>query len=158
MLFLLFGCYGIYLSQQEFCGPVMSVFNFAAFLVAFLGCCLAFAFEWSNLFVLSAVAYHAPDSFEPMGKSVLMTAGFLSSLGVCILGWILQPIVVIIANGVPRWTAILTLGGIFSTFILIAISVSLTGSTLPGIIVGNLIFSRRLDYHGLGYRQESLLA
>jgi hypothetical protein len=139
-LLLLFGCLGLHLGQRCVSGR----FGAAAFLVCFTGTSLLFAFEWSNLFVLRAVAQTSPDALTALDKSPLMTTGIASAAVLFMLGWLLFSISLWRARVFPRWTALTALAGLISLPALGA-----TPMGLAGQIVGNVIFACGLL--GLGY-------
>lgn len=139
-LLLLFGCIGLYLSQKSISGK----FGTVAFLVSFVGTSLLFAIEWSNLFVLRAVAQTSPETFNVLDKSSLMTAGFASGIGLFMIGWLLLSLSLWRANVFPRWAALSTLAGLI---LILALGVTPLG--VIGQVVGNVIFG--LGLIGLGY-------
>ncbi len=140
LLLLLFGCIGLYLSQMSASGK----FGTVAFLVSFVGTILFIAVEWSNLFVLRAVAQTSPDTFSVLNKSSLMIAGFASGAGLFMLGWLLLSVSLLLVNLFPRWAAISTLTGL----ILIPI-LGITPLGIVGQVIGNVVFGSGII--GLGY-------
>lgn len=140
MILLLFGSIGLYLRQKDVSGK----FGAAAFLITFVGTSLFFAIEWSNLFVLRAVAQTSPETFSVLNNSSLMTAGFASGAGLFALGWLLLAISLWRANVFPRWAALSTLAGL----ILIPI-LGVTPLGVTGQVIGNVVFG--LGLLGLGY-------
>lgn len=139
-LLLLFGCLGLHLNQMNVSGK----FGTVAFLVSFVGTSLLFAIEWTNLFVLRAVAQTNPETLSILDKSSLMTVGFASGAGLFALGWLLLSISLWLANVFPRWAALSTLAGMILIPVLGATPLGIAGQ-----IIGNVIFG--LGLMGLGY-------
>lgn len=137
---LILGCIGLYLNQYSASGK----FGAVAFFAAFIGACLLFAIEWSNLFVLRAVAQTSPDTLGVLDKSKLMTVGFASGAGVFMIGWLLLSISLWQAGVVPLWTALTTLAGLLLIPIL-----GVTPLAFTGQIIGNVVFG--IGLIGLGY-------
>lgn len=138
-LLLLFGCLGLHLRQRS----VSGTFGTVAFLVSFVGTSLLFAVEWSNLFVLRAVAQTSPEMFSVLNKSSLMTAGFGSGVVLFALGWLLLSVSLWLANVFPRWATLSTSAGLI---LIPALGVTPLG--VVGQVVGNVIFG--LGLIGLG--------
>ena len=139
-LLLLYGSVGLHLVQASKAG----LFGTIAFLVAFVGNSLLFAVEWSNLFILRAVAQTSPETFLALNESSLMTSGFAAGVGIFSLGWLLFSVSIWRTKIFPRWAALLTLAGL----ILIPI-LGITPLGITGQVVGNAIFG--LGLSGLGY-------
>lgn len=139
-LLLLFGCIGLYLSQQSASG----IFGMVAFLVTFVGTSLLFAVEWSNLFVLRAVAQTSPETLGALDKSTLMTVGFASGAGIFMLGWLLLSVSIWLTNVFPRWASLSILAGL----ILIPI-LGVTPLGIVGQVIGNVGFG--IGLIGFGY-------
>ena len=139
-LLLLYGSIGLHLVQANKAG----LFGKIAFLIAFVGNSLLFAVEWSNLFILRAVAQTSPETFLELNESLLMTTGFAVGIGIFSLGWLLFSVSIWRTNIFPRWTGLLTLVGL----ILIPI-LGITPLGITGQVVGNAIFG--LGLSSLGY-------
>lgn len=139
-LVLLYGCIGLYLSQNS----VSGAFGMAAFLVTFVGTGLLFAVEWSNLFTLRAVAQTSPETFNVLDKSKLMTVGFASGAGIFMLGWLLLSVSILQVDVSPRWASLSTLAGLI---LIPALGVTRLG--VVGQVIGNVVFG--LGLIGLGY-------
>jgi len=139
-LLLLFGCIGLHLSQRSVSGK----FGTVAFLVSFIGTSLLFAVEWSNLFVLRAIAQTSPETFSALNKSSLMTAGFASGVALFAFGWLLFCVSLWSAKVFPRWATLSTFAGL----ILIPI-LGVTPLGVVGQVVGNVIFGSGLIGLGL---------
>lgn len=139
-LLLLFGCIGLHLGQRNISGG----FGAAAFLVSFLGTSLLFAFEWSNVFVLRAVAQTSPAVLTALDKSPLMTAGAGSAAVLFMLGWLLFCVSLWRARVFPRWASATALAGLILLPVLGATPLGFVGQ-----IVGNVVFACGLL--GLGY-------
>jgi len=137
---LLFGCIGLYLSQKSLSGT----FGTVAFLVSFVGTGLLIAVEWSNLFVLRAVAQTSPETLSVLDKSPLLTIGFASGAGIFMLGWLLLSVSLWHANVFHRRAALSSLMGLI---LIPALGASPLG--VLGQIVGNVVFG--LGLIGLGY-------
>lgn len=140
ILLLTYGCIGLYLTQKNTSGS----FGTIAFWVAFVGNMLFFSLEWSNLFVLRAVAQTSPDTFAVLNSSQLMTIGFASGAGIFMLGWILLAASTWLVNGLPRWASLSTIAGII---LIPALGVTPLG--IVGQVIGNAIFGVGLI--GMGY-------
>jgi hypothetical protein len=130
----------LHLAQRSVSGK----FGTVAFLVSFVGTGLLFAVEWSNLFVLRAVAQTSPEALAPLDKSSLMTVGFASGAGFFVLGWLLLSVSLWRARVFPRWTALTTFAGLI---LIPALGATPLGTS--GQIPGNVIFGFGLL--GLGY-------
>jgi len=139
-LVLIYGCIGLYLAQKN----VSGLFGTIAFGVAFIGNTFLFATEWSNLFVLRAVAQVTPETLAGLDKSRLMTIGFAVGAGLFMLGWLLLGISAWQANVLPRWVSISTVAGLFL--------IPLLGATplrVAGQVIGNIVFG--IGLIGFGY-------
>lgn len=139
-LLLLFGCIGLFLHQQSASGA----FGTVAFLVAFVGTTLLFAMEWSNLFVLRAVARTSPEALTPLDKSQLMSLCAGSSAGLFMLGWLLLTASTALAKVLPQWAALTAGIGL--------LLIPILGATRLGVygqIVGHGLFG--LGLVGLGF-------
>lgn len=130
-LLLLFGCLGLHLVQRGASG----LFGTIAFVVAFVGNVLLVAVEWTNVFVLRAVAQTSPEALDALGETSLMKIGFSSAAGLFGLGWLLFSISLWRARIFPRWAAITMLAGL-----LLIPALGATPLGIAGAIVGNAIF------------------
>jgi len=139
-LVLLYGCIGLFLIQRNASG----LFGTITFGVTFIGTALLFASEWSNLFVLRAIAQSSPETLAVLDKSRLMTIGFASGAGLFMLGWLLFAVSTWQANVMPRWTSISTIVGLILIPILGATPLGVAGQ-----VVGNIVFG--LGLIGFGY-------
>lgn len=139
-LVLIYGCIGLYLVQKNVSGWLGAI----AFGVAFIGTTLLFATEWSNLFVLRAVAQASPETLAILDKSRLMTIGFASGAGLFMVGWLLLGVSTWQANVLPRWTSISTIAGLILIPVLGATPLGVAGQ-----VVGNVVFG--LGLIGFGY-------
>ena len=97
VMLLLFGCIGVYLYQRNAIGA----FGTSAFLVAFVGNSLMVCVEWSNIFVLRAVAQSVPEALGVLDKSSLINIGFASAAGLFMIGWILMAVSAVISKLLP---------------------------------------------------------
>jgi hypothetical protein len=136
---ILFGCFGVHLAQRSVSGR----FGTAAFLIAFVGNSLLVAVEWSNIFVLRALAQVSPAALTSLDESRLMTAGFALAAGLFTLGWLLLAISVWRTGRFSRWVAPTVIAGLV---LIVVLSGSPLGET--GAIVGNAVFG--LGLIGLG--------
>lgn len=134
-LLFLFGCIGVHVAQKAAAGA----FGSAAFLMAFIGSGLLLALEWSNLFVLRAVAQSAPQALELLDEADLMSIGFASAAGLFALGWLLLAISTWLSKVLSRRAAMLVIAG----FLLVPI-LAVTPLGPNGMIVGNVVL-------GLGF-------
>ncbi len=132
VLLLLFGCLGIHLVQRNASG----LFGAMAFVAAFVGGCLVFAVEWTDVFVLRTVARASPDVFHAIDRNSFMTAGFASAAGLFAVGWMLFAISAWRAAVLPRWSAMSTLAGLLLIPLLQASPLKTAGA-----VIGNLIFA-----------------
>ena len=140
ILLLTYGCIGLYLSQKNTSGA----FGTIAFWVALVGNILFFSLEWSNLFVLRAVAQTSPEALAVLDKSRLMTIGFASGAGIFMLGWIFLAASTWLVNELPRWASLSTIAGLI---LIPALGVTPLG--IVGQVIGNAIFGVGLI--GMGY-------
>lgn len=140
ILLLTYGCIGLYLTQKNTSGS----FGTIAFWVAFVGNILFFSLEWSNLFVLRAVAQTSPEALAVLDKSRLMTIGFASGAGIFMLGWIFLAASTWLVNELPRWASLSTIAGLI---LIPALGVTPLG--IVGQVIGNAIFGVGLI--GMGY-------
>lgn len=140
ILLLTYGCIGLYLTQKNTSGA----FGTIAFWVAFVGNILFFSLEWSNLFVLRAVAQTSPEALAVLDKSRLMTIGFASGAGIFMLGWIFLAASTWLVNVLPRWASLSTIAGLI---LIPALGVTPLG--IVGQVIGNAIFGVGLI--GMGY-------
>ena len=128
---LLLGCFGVFLLQRKVAG----VFGNIAFLAAFVGNSLLVGVEWSNVFVLRALAQCSPDALAPLDHSALMTIGVASAAGLFAVGWILLAVSVIKSRVFALWIPITVIAGMILIPALGATPLGLTGA-----IVGNVVF------------------
>jgi hypothetical protein len=138
-LLLLFGSLGLHLAR----GMGSGVFAKTAFLVSFVGCAFLFAVEWTNVFVLRAVAQSTPAALDALDRTPLFNTGFASAAGLFALGWLLLSVGVWRARVFPRWAAVTTMAGLVSTPALQA-----TPLGIGGAIAGNVVFG--VGLMGLG--------
>ena len=134
-LLFLFGCIGVHVAQRAAVGA----FGSAAFLMAFIGSGMLLALEWSNLFVLRAVAQSAPQALDVLDEADLMSIGFASAAGLFALGWLLLAISTWLSKVLSRRAAMLVIAG----FLLVPI-LAVTPLGPNGMIVGNVVL-------GLGF-------
>lgn len=128
---LLLGCVGVFLAQRNITG----IFKNIAFLAAFVGNCLLVCVEWSNLFILPAVAKSSPETLSAIDSSKLVTVGFAAAAGIFALGWILLAVSAIKSRVFSLWVPVTVISGL--------ILIPLLGATPLGIygaIIGNVIF------------------
>ena len=130
-MLLLFGCIGVYLAQRNRAGA----FGTAAFLIAFAGNSLIVCVEWSNVFVLRAIAQSVPEALSALDKSSLMDMGFASAAGLFAIGWILIAVTTIMSKLFARWIPITVIAGLVLIPVLGATPLGLTGA-----IIGNTVF------------------
>lgn len=138
-MLLLFGCLGVHLAQRSASGA----FGTVAFLVAFVGNSLLVAVEWSNVFVLRAVAQANPEALSTLDKSTLMTTGFISAAGLFALGWLLLAVSLCRTRMLARWVPLTVVVGLILIPALGAAPLGMAGS-----IAGNVVFG--LGLIGLG--------
>lgn len=131
-LFLIYGCIGLYLVQNDSSG----LFGAIAFAATFFGTALLFATEWSNLFVLRAVAQTNPDILAVLDKSRLMTVGFASGAGFFMIGWLLLAMSAWQADVLPRWSSAATAAGLILMPVLGATPLGIAGQVLGNVIFG----------------------
>ncbi len=131
-LFLLFGCIGAHLAQRHAAGR----FGAFAFGVVFVGNALVVAIEWSNVFVLRAVAETLPEALAALDASTLMTIGFAASAGLFGLGWLLLAISMLRSGVFARWTAVAIIAGFVAIPALAATPLGLAGAIAGNVILG----------------------
>jgi hypothetical protein len=130
-MLLLFGCIGVHLAQQS----VSGIFGTVAFLVAFIGTSLLVAVEWSNVFVLPALAQTTPAALSALDQTHLLNIGFVSPARLFALGWLLLAVSVWRARFISRWVPLTFLAGL----VLIP-DLSATPLGVAGAIAGNIVF------------------
>ena len=130
-LLLLLGCFGVFFAQRK----VVGIFGDVAFLIAFVGNSLLVCVEWSNVFVLRAVAQSNPEVLSALDNSTVMTVGFASAAGLFALGWILLASSAIKSRVFPLWAPIAVISGLILTAVLGATPLGLNGA-----IFGNVVF------------------
>jgi len=138
-MLLLFGCLGVHLAQRS----VSGAFGGAAFIIVFVGNCLLVAVEWSNVFVLRAVAQSNPEALSALDESMLLTIGFASAAGLFALGWLLLAVSLWRTRVFARWAPLTILAGL--------IAIPALGATplgMAGAIAGNVVLG--LGIMGLG--------
>ncbi len=131
VMLLLFGCFGVYLAQRNIAG----IFGEVAFLVAYVGNCLLVGVEWSNVFVLRAVAQSSPEALGALDHSTLMVIGFASAAGLFAIGWILMAASAIKSRVFARWVPITVIVGLV---LIVALGATPLGQT--GAIIGHAVF------------------
>lgn len=131
VMLLALGCVGVHLAHRHRAG----VFGAVAFIVAYAGCSLVVAVEWSNVFIMRPLAQVAPEALDPLDNAGLLNAGFGTALGLFMLGWILLAVAVLKAQVLPRWTAWTILAGL----ILVPVLGGALG--LLGMAAGNVVFA-----------------
>ncbi len=131
-MLLLFGCFGVHLAQRSASG----VFGKMAFIVAFVGNSLLVAVEWSNVFVLRAVAQTNPEALGLLDKSSLMTTGFASAAGLFMLGWLLLAVNILLARVFSRRVAITIIAGLILIPVLTASPIGMAGAILGNVVLG----------------------
>lgn len=130
-LLLIFGCLGLHLAQRTTSGS----FGAAAFLMSFIGGCFLFAVEWTNVFVLRALARSNPDAFRALDNDSLMNAGFVSALALFALGWLLLCVSLWRTGVLPRRGAVVTLAGLLAIPVLQA-TLGLGGAIAGSVVLG----------------------
>ena len=129
--FLLIGSVGLYLAHRREAG----VFGAIAFAMTFLGNSLLVAVEWSNVFVLRALALVNPGALSALDESPLMTIGFASAASAFALGWLLLAISLLRAKIIPVWQPLSVLAGLIMIPLLAA-----TPLGMAGAVIGNAVF------------------
>lgn len=138
-LLLLFGCIGVYAAQAR----RSALFEMFAFIVALTGTALLFAVEWSNVFLLRAIAQASPSSQVAVDHNTLANVGYGSAAGIFAVGWILLSASILRTGILPRWPAIAIVAGFF----LIPILQGVLG--MSGAIIGNVVLGAGLA--SIGY-------
>jgi hypothetical protein len=131
-LLLLVGCIGVHLAQRETAGA----FGGVAFLLAFVGNSLLLCLEWSNVFVLRAAAWSAPDALEALNDAQLLNIGFASAAGLFAVGWLCLAISVSLTRVLSRRAAMLVIAGLLLTPVLGASPLGATGMIVANVILG----------------------
>jgi hypothetical protein len=114
----LLGLVGLYASQPEETGTL----GLIGFLVAFIGTVMTAGLLWSAAFVGPWLAEAAPELLdtEPAG---LFAAGFMLSLVLLALGWLLFGLASLQARVLPRGAAILLMVGSVLFFVIFLLEV-----------------------------------
>jgi hypothetical protein len=131
-LLLLIGCFGLHLAQKHASG----IFGAVAFAVSFFGTSLLVAVEWSNLFVLRAVAQTSPEVLKRLGDSMLVTVGFASGAVLFMLGWLLLSASIWRSRVLPAWAAATTAAGLVAIPVLGATPLGQGGQIAGNVILG----------------------
>ena len=105
---LLFGLFGLYVSQSETGGPLLLI----GFLVAFLGTALAVGVDWPESFLMPLPTEDAPDLLA-LSRPLLRTL----PIGIYAIGWLLFGVAALRARVYPRWAALLLIVGAVLSFI-----------------------------------------
>jgi hypothetical protein len=114
---------GLYVRQAERTGTL----GLLAFLVAFSGTVMVAGTEWSAAFIgpwLAEVAPELLDTAEPAGAGVF-TAGFILTLVLFALGWLLFGLASLQARVLPGGAAVLLMVGAVLVFVLAVLELSL---------------------------------
>jgi hypothetical protein len=143
-LLLIFGSLGLHLAQRTASG----VFGGIAFVTAFIGGCFLFGVEFTDVFVLRAVAQASADTYAAIDKNTFMTIGFASAAALFAIGWLLLSISVWRTGKLSRWAALTTFAGLF------LIPALQAGLGVVGAIVGNAVFG--IGLAGLGWALTKL--
>jgi hypothetical protein len=130
-LLLIFGCIRLRIVSRN-----VGVLASAGFYSAFVGTCLVFASEWSNLFVLRVVAEACPSSLEILDKSVLLNAGFASAAGLFLIGWFIFTLSLWRSQSVGKWSPKIATAGLILMPILGASTLGMYGQIVANIIFG----------------------
>ena len=85
-------------------------------MVAVLGTVLVAGGQWAALFVLPALAAHAPQVLSS-GALGSVTVGYVASYAVFALGWIATAVALLRARAVPTWLGVLLLVGGAASFV-----------------------------------------
>lgn len=144
---LLFGCIGLYLSQES----RGKAFGVVAFVTAFIGSTLLVAWEWVDIFVLRELALRAPSalgSLEDHKGLNLYDLGALIPLSLFTLGWLALAAWTWWVTPALRTPAALVWLGIFAIPLLSAALGPGWGGAL-----GNTILGSGLCLLGLGVRR-----
>ncbi len=112
----LLGLVGLYAYQTEQAGAL----GLVAFLIAFVGTALLFGFFWAGTFLVPALAEAAPDFLDTVEASPtgVLAAGFILTLILFDLGWLLFGLASLLAKALPRWAAVLLTIGAVLDFVL----------------------------------------
>lgn len=130
VLLLLFGCVGFYQSHANKAGW----FGMAAFIVAFSGTAMALCIEWVETFLVSDLAFTAPDALHALDTRHgihLYDIGALVALGTFAIGWIMLAASAL-HTGLSRWGAWVVIAG----FILNPLLGALTHGAMLALVVG----------------------
>jgi hypothetical protein len=136
VLLLLFGCIGFYQAHADKVGW----FGTAAFIVAFSGTAMALCIEWVETFLVSDLAFTAPDALRALDMRHglhLYDVGALAALGTFAVGWIMLAVSAL-RSGLSRWGAWVVIIGFFLNPLLGvvthgAVLALVVGASLPGI-------------------------
>ena len=131
-LMFLIGCIGVHIAQRDTAG----VFGVAAFLLAFVGNGLLLCVEWSNVFVLRALAQTAPQALDALDAATLLNIGFASAVGFFALGWLLLAISILLCKALSRWAAIAIIAGLLLMPALGASPLEANGLIIANVVLG----------------------
>ncbi len=115
----LVGLVGLYARQAEKVG----ILGLIAFLMAFTGSALGYAWSWMETFVWPVVAHAAPrllDHPEPVSYQALQALNASDTIGflLAIVGVVLFAVASLRARVLPRWAAVLVIVGAVWGFVL----------------------------------------
>ena len=130
---VLFGLFGLYLSQSEAAGAL----GVAGFLLAFLGTALVAGVSWAQAFIAPFVAREAPE--------LLAVANFAFPLTFLIfaLGWVLFGVATLRASIYPRAAAIVLIIGAVLPFVGFLLPVSAFVFGIGVAWLGFVLFAQR---------------
>lgn len=115
----LVGLVGLYAHQAEKVG----ILGLIAFLMAFTGSALGYAWTWMETFVWPVLAHAAPrllDHPEPVSYQALQVLTTSDTIGflLAVVGVLLFAVVSLRARALPRWAAVLVIVGAVWGFVL----------------------------------------
>lgn len=109
-VFVLLGLPALYMRQAKHTG----ILGLIAFAVVFIGMALSTGMAWFGAFIQSGLhdlQTLAEGAGVTMEEPVMAGVGFISSLGLHVLGWLLFGLVSLRAGILPRWAVLLAMVG-----------------------------------------------
>lgn len=125
---------GLYAHQSSKAGS----FGLVAFLVAFAGMLMTFGFTWLGAFLLPPLAAGYPSvfaAFFDINPPGILSAGFIITLLLLDLGWLLFGVASLRARVFPRGAAIVMIIGAVLDFIFGLLDVSIGINGIAGMVL-----------------------
>jgi hypothetical protein len=139
---LLFGCIGLYLSQEAR-GKSGRAFGAVSFVITFIGSTLAVAWEWIDIFILRELALRAPTTLNALEQSKgihLYDLGAIIPISLFTLGWLAFAAWTMRVTPALRTPAALVLLGVFAIPLMSAVLGPGWGGALGNALLGSGLF------------------